>query len=167
MQGRWNYLEFRSGSRFSSWRFSDDFQWPGLEAWMTIHITVKLPRKIYSQEWQWVNGTYFHFSCLVIITNMVLSFPCTMTSAGMGGPLASFTQTLAPIACISFVDPNPPSPLLIRWEVLLFVLCQLHMDESAIWQFSRLLINNYLFLHFVELLDFSLVVWVYNSFMKL
>ena len=41
----------------------------------------------------------------------VLPFPCTVLSAGLGGPLGCFTQTLTPIACISFVDPNPASPL--------------------------------------------------------
>ena len=28
--------------------------------------------------------------------------------------MVSFTQTSAPIACISFVDPNPPSPLIVN-----------------------------------------------------
>ena len=32
----------------------------------------------------------------------------------MGRWLVSFTQTSAPIACISFVDPSPPSPLIVN-----------------------------------------------------
>ena len=43
----------------------------------------------------------------------------------------SFTQT--PIACISFVDPNPPSPLTVnKVRGSFFVLCQLLMELSAI-----------------------------------
>ena len=51
------------------------------------------------------------FSCQGIITNMVLCFPCIIISAGMGGLLGCFTQTLAPLASISLMDPNWPSLL--------------------------------------------------------
>lgn len=45
---------------------------------------------------------------------MMTSFPCAVIlAAGMGGQLGCFTQTLASIACISFVDPNPLSSLTI------------------------------------------------------
>ena len=56
------------------------------------------------------------FPCFLldIISSTVLSFLWEVTSADMGRWLGSFTQTLAPIACISFVDPNPPSPLTVK-----------------------------------------------------
>jgi len=45
---------------------------------------------------------------------MTVSFPCAVISAaGMGGRLGCFTQILASIVCISFVDPNPLSPLTV------------------------------------------------------
>ena len=53
------------------------------------------------------------FSCQGIITNMVLSFPCIIISAGVGRLLGCFTQTLAPIASISLMDPNWPSLLTV------------------------------------------------------
>ena len=52
-----------------------------------------------------------HFSCLGIITDMILSFPCTVTSAAIGVLLGCFTQTLVPIAVISFMDPDTLSLL--------------------------------------------------------
>ena len=135
MQGRQSYLELRSGSHFSSYRFPGDFlyvllaQWPEVQTWMTFHITVRLPRMSVHKNSSGLVACIFIFSCPGIVTNMVLSFPCSVKSAGKGGLLGCFTQTLASITCISFVDPNPPSPLLVRRNILLFVLCQLHVEE--------------------------------------
>ena len=83
------------------------------------------------------------FSCQGIITNMVLSFPCIIISAGVGRLLGCFTQTLAPIASISLMDPNWPSLLTVSkmGDILFHALTITHGQSQehsrSIWQSER------------------------------